>query len=105
MYGLFFEDISYGADGGLYAELIQNRNFEELLHRGSNGSETAVLRPLYKWHAVDGAITAVTKKADGNVVEINKAAKRVHMTEHISRLTAANGHMNCLKMIMKTRHI
>ena len=72
MYGLFFEDISYGADGGLYAELIQNRNFEELLHRGSNGSETAVLRPLYKWHAVDGAITAVTKKADGNVVEINK---------------------------------
>ena len=28
MYGLFFEDINYGADGGLYAELIQNRDFE-----------------------------------------------------------------------------
>ncbi len=28
MYGLFFEDLSYGADGGLYAEMIENRSFE-----------------------------------------------------------------------------
>lgn len=28
MYGLFFEDINYGADGGLYAELVKNRSFE-----------------------------------------------------------------------------
>ena len=28
MYGHFFEDINYGADGGLYAELIKNRSFE-----------------------------------------------------------------------------
>jgi len=26
--GIFFEDLSYAADGGLYAELIQNRSFE-----------------------------------------------------------------------------
>ena len=26
--GVFFEDISYAADGGLYAELVQNRDFE-----------------------------------------------------------------------------
>jgi len=26
--GIFFEDISYAADGGLYAEMIQNRDFE-----------------------------------------------------------------------------
>ena len=26
--GIFFEDINYAADGGLYAELIQNRDFE-----------------------------------------------------------------------------
>jgi alpha-L-arabinofuranosidase len=26
--GIFFEDINYAADGGLYAELIQNRSFE-----------------------------------------------------------------------------
>jgi hypothetical protein len=27
LYGLFFEDINYAADGGLYAELVQNRSF------------------------------------------------------------------------------
>ncbi|WP_298732258.1 alpha-L-arabinofuranosidase C-terminal domain-containing protein [uncultured Chitinophaga sp.] len=26
--GIFFEDINYAADGGLYAELVQNRDFE-----------------------------------------------------------------------------
>ena len=30
--GIFFEDINYGADGGLYAELIQNRDFEYSLN-------------------------------------------------------------------------
>jgi len=28
MYGIFFEDINFGADGGLYSELIKNRSFE-----------------------------------------------------------------------------
>lgn len=28
MYGIFFEDINYAADGGLYAEMIKNRSFE-----------------------------------------------------------------------------
>jgi len=31
MIGVFFEDINYAADGGLYAELIQNRDFEHSL--------------------------------------------------------------------------
>ena len=26
--GLFFEDINFAADGGLYAEMIENRSFE-----------------------------------------------------------------------------
>lgn len=28
MYGIFFEDINFAADGGIYAELIKNRSFE-----------------------------------------------------------------------------
>jgi alpha-N-arabinofuranosidase len=28
MWGLFFEDINFAADGGLYAEMIKNRSFE-----------------------------------------------------------------------------
>lgn len=29
LHGIFFEEISHGGEGGLYAELIQNRGFEE----------------------------------------------------------------------------
>lgn len=35
MYGIFFEEINHSGDGGLYAELIQNRGFEE--HRIPGG--------------------------------------------------------------------
>jgi hypothetical protein len=28
MFGLFFEDINFGADGGLYPERIKNKSFE-----------------------------------------------------------------------------
>jgi alpha-L-arabinofuranosidase len=42
LFGVFFEDLNYAADGGLYAELIQNRSFEyspsdkDNWNRGSN---------------------------------------------------------------------
>ena len=29
MYGIFFEEINHAGDGGLYAELVQNRGFED----------------------------------------------------------------------------
>lgn len=29
LYGIFFEEVSHAGDGGLYAELVQNRGFEE----------------------------------------------------------------------------
>jgi alpha-L-arabinofuranosidase len=51
LHGIFFEDINYGADGGLYAELIQNRSFE---HKES----------LYAWGTVsregDGSVSIET---------------------------------------------
>ena len=37
MYGIFFEDINFGADGGLYAELVENRSFEAPLHITASG--------------------------------------------------------------------
>ncbi len=43
LFGLFFEDINYAADGGLYAELIQNRSFEY------NPAERKEWHPLYNW--------------------------------------------------------
>ncbi|WP_345008115.1 alpha-L-arabinofuranosidase C-terminal domain-containing protein [Streptomyces shaanxiensis] len=43
MYGVFFEDINRAADGGLYAELVQNRSFE--YSNDDNRSYT----PLTSW--------------------------------------------------------
>lgn len=43
LFGIFFEDISYAADGGLYAELIQNRSFEY------TGSDHRGWNPMTSW--------------------------------------------------------
>ncbi|GGK51988.1 alpha-L-arabinofuranosidase C-terminal domain-containing protein [Streptomyces flaveus] len=82
LFGVFFEDLNHAADGGLYAELVQNRSFEyspdhrpewhaltawELLERdGAAGSVTvsveAPLHPANPHHAV---LRTTTAGADG----------------------------------------
>lgn len=54
MWGVFFEDINFGADGGIYAELIKNRSFE-------------FAKPLMGWtiqrkKATEGEILVVNRK-------------------------------------------
>ena len=56
MYGIFFEDINFAADGGLYAEMIKNRSFEFLLpkmgwkepnsNKHSHNYESGILNPV-----------------------------------------------------------
>lgn len=52
MFGLFFEDINYAADGGLYAEMIENRQFS--FRRSWSGSTTNDYKtectPGYGWN-------------------------------------------------------
>ncbi|MFJ7178910.1 alpha-L-arabinofuranosidase C-terminal domain-containing protein [Streptomyces massasporeus] len=64
MYGVFFEDINRAADGGLYAELVQNRSFE--YSTADNGSYT----PLTSW-SVGG--TAEVVNDSGRLNERNRA--------------------------------
>ncbi|TWU35859.1 alpha-L-arabinofuranosidase C-terminal domain-containing protein [Novipirellula artificiosorum] len=52
LYGLFYEDINYAADGGLYAELVQNRSFEYYPVQGRNNRRDS-FRPLYAWDKVE----------------------------------------------------
>ena len=54
MIGLFFEDINYAADGGLYAEMIENRSFEAkeavgVVHRFYTVDDFG-----YAWHMIYG---------------------------------------------------
>jgi alpha-L-arabinofuranosidase len=52
MYGVFFEDINRAADGGLYAELVQNRSFEY------STADNRAYTPLTSW-TVDGSAQAL----------------------------------------------
>lgn len=49
LYGIFFEDINYAADGGLYGELIQNRDFEYAVGENKNSNWNS----MFGW-SVDG---------------------------------------------------
>ena len=51
-YGLFFEEINHAGDGGLYAELIRNRSFED------NIDPTVQTVPEY-WTTVNGATAQI----------------------------------------------
>ncbi len=52
MWGIFFEDINFSADGGIYAELIKNRSFE-------------FSQPLMGWKEID-------KNGKGNILIVNR---------------------------------
>ncbi|GAB2445121.1 alpha-L-arabinofuranosidase C-terminal domain-containing protein [Streptomyces incanus] len=64
MYGVFFEDINRAADGGLYAELVQNRSFE--YSTADHGSYT----PLTSW--TTGG-TAEVRNDSGRLDERNRS--------------------------------
>lgn len=73
LYGLFYEDINNSADGGLYAEMINNRSFEEFtysvydVHSGEDGkSGGRIHNPLRFWF---GDIDKVTVKNTGGLNE------------------------------------
>ncbi|MCC8168022.1 MAG: alpha-L-arabinofuranosidase [Clostridiales bacterium] len=71
LYGLFYEDINHAADGGLYAEMIQNRSFEDFHYdvydarSGENGISSGRVRtPLRYWF---GDINACWVHTDGGL--------------------------------------
>jgi len=70
LHGLFFEDINYGADGGLYAELVQNRSFEDR-------------EPLYSWSEVAsaGALGRLTVESESPLNANNLHFLRIYVTE------------------------
>lgn len=78
LYGLFVEDINFGIDGGINANLVPNWSFEGTYLSRANGYSlmTAVLLrrkavplsdPLRHWHVTGGSISSETETRDGHV--------------------------------------
>jgi alpha-L-arabinofuranosidase len=58
--GVFFEDLSYAADGGLYAELVQNRSFD-YSSRDSRDWNSLTAWQLAQRHGGSGSVTVETE--------------------------------------------
>ena len=102
LYGIFFEDINHAADGGLYAELISNRSFED--------SDNAI--PTWRTSASNGAsITSqlVSKALLNNVqgkalqitVKADKAATASLINEGFWGINAVQGRTYKLSLFAK----
>jgi alpha-L-arabinofuranosidase len=79
MWGIFFEDINMGADGGIYAELIKNRSFE-------------FYKPLDGWSVqpADIAYAPFQKQfSEGTVMIVNRQEQNTPNPRFI-RITANN---------------
>ena len=59
LWGIFFEDINYAGDGGLYAEMVQNRSFEYSLAEHEGWGPTTAWRFVKLGHSV-GDMTVST---------------------------------------------
>ncbi|MBR6358258.1 MAG: alpha-L-arabinofuranosidase, partial [Lachnospiraceae bacterium] len=72
--GLFFEDINYAADGGLYAEMIENRSFEFFKTTGVNDAYSNELDGLYGWYKYpeNNPFTAMELRTDDPLSPVNR---------------------------------
>ena len=101
MYGLFFEDINYAADGGLYAELVKNRSFEfpqHLMGWNTYGKVTLmdllnVIRIMYVFpiRDTDTNIPAWTTKAF-SVLASRKERSIAFLSGHVCHKEARKKH-------------
>ena len=73
MIGLFFEDINYAADGGLYCEMLENYNFEALEATGDFDDYHTVYDGLYGWepYPYDGTGAMLETFDEGGVSREN----------------------------------
>jgi alpha-L-arabinofuranosidase len=79
MYGIFFEDINRAADGGLYAELVQNRSFEY------DRVDDASFTPLTSW------APAAVAGGSGTAEVVNDAERLNERNRNYLRLSLNGG--------------
>ncbi len=91
LYGAFFEDINFGADGGLYAELVINRSFEfpEALTgwtvpAGDTGKGTLEIRHEDPLNAKNPHYLRITSDGDAGLTLINSGFRGmgIHRGKH-----------------------
>ena len=82
LYGIFYEDINHAADGGIYAELIRNRSFED----GPRYGAPADMQGWSTYAAVPSQLTA-------RLIQPTKKTPLLNSVQH-----------NALKLDIKVAH-
>lgn len=72
LFGIFFEDLNYAADGGLYAELVQNRSFEY------------TLRDRGEWHGLTAWTVVKEDGGEGRASLRTASALHPNNPHHVS---------------------
>ncbi len=75
LWGVFFEDINMGADGGIYAELVKNRSFE-------------FTEPLMGWKKLGKGV------AEGDVLVVNRSGKQYERNPRYISVYTGNAEAN-----------
>ncbi len=82
--GLFIEDINYAIDGGLYAEMLENRNFESMDVWGGKDRDYFIKQDgLYAW--------SILHKDPGLSLDIVQGSSVHENNPHYLRVTASAG--------------
>ena len=76
MWGIFFEDINLGADGGIYAELIKNRSFE-------------FTKPLMGWKITRPKTSTYSDFIASDILVVNQQEQN-KINPHFIRVTLKN---------------
>lgn len=72
MWGIFFEDINFAADGGIYAELVKNRSFE-------------FSEPLMGWQQLQSDKFSLNQQS-GSILIVNRGAEH-ESNQHFARVS------------------
>ncbi len=91
LYGIFFEDINHSADGGLYAELVQNRSFE------FDKIDNWRYEPLTAWERIGDCEIEVKHEYPLNVHNVNYLEIKVNDGECGVKNLGFNDGMNIVK--------
>ncbi|MDD2648270.1 MAG: hypothetical protein PHU22_05635, partial [Eubacteriales bacterium] len=74
LYGAFYEDINFAADGGLYAELLRNRSFENRSLTSPKSSDSFTSWMFNHLNRAEGTVTRMT---EGGLNDNNTTYMRV----------------------------
>lgn len=103
MYGVFFEEINHAGDGGLYAELVKNRSFEELEMPAGYHAVEDVLYPKKVHNHITGEVRPeryrwTTEPVPGWKLKADESVAGMKMTKESPKFNSAP---NNLKLSIK----